>query len=407
MKMKINKIEKINKTQKKKVAAYVRVSTLLEEQEESFSLQKEFFENYIKSIDEFDFVGIYADEGKSGLSTNKRLNFLRMINDALNHKIDIILCKSISRFGRNSAEVQEYIHILKTSMVEVRFLKENLSSFNAQSEVVFNFMAAISEEQARSISENVKWSYLRLAKQGIRHIGNNRVIGYDEINGILTPNKDAWIPKLIFEEFANGKSINQIIKLLENKKAKRIRSNKSFSPSNITYILSNEIYVGDRKLQKKPHIDYKTKKPIPNSEYESYYIYHSHKAIITQEIFNKVQTRLKQIEERKKQGIYSSSNEHFMHGKLFCGECGMPLTRRTMIYHSKKQKVWKCKGRINDYKSCHNDVISEEDLFKEISKKQNIKWTGIENITQDTYKKINKVIVIKSNVKRTISINIY
>ena len=154
--MKINKISKAYHTQKKKVAAYVRVSTLQEEQEESFEAQKAFFDSYIKSVDAWEYAGIYADEGKSGLMASKRPEFLKMIQDALEGKIDIILCKSISRFGRNSTEVQEYVHLLKASVVEVRFLKENLSSFDPQSEVVFNFMAAVSEEQSRSISDNVK-----------------------------------------------------------------------------------------------------------------------------------------------------------------------------------------------------------------------------------------------------------
>ena len=144
--MKINKISKAFQEHKKKVAAYVRVSTLQEEQEESFASQKEFFDNYIKSIPQWEYAGIYADEGKTGLMANKRPEFMRMIQDALDGKIDIILCKSISRFGRSSAEVQEYVHMLKASVVEVKFLKENLSSFDAQAEVVFNFMSAVAEE---------------------------------------------------------------------------------------------------------------------------------------------------------------------------------------------------------------------------------------------------------------------
>lgn len=391
--MKINKISKAFQEHKKKVAAYVRVSTLQEEQEESFTSQKEFFDTYIRSINGWEYMGIYADEGKTGLMAEKRPEFMRMIQDALDGKIDIILCKSISRFGRSSAEVQEYVHMLKASVVEVKFLKENLSSFDAQAEVVFNFMSAVAEEQSRSISDNVKWAYKRLAEQGIRHIGNNRVVGYDEVDGTLEPNSQAWIPKLVFTEYAAGKPVKDIIKLLNKRGAKRLRSKNSYNPSTIYYILSNEMYVGDRRLQKEPHTDYRTKKPVPGGEYASYYIENDHEGIIGREMWETVQARLKLEKERKANGVYSSSREHFMHGKLFCGDCGMPLTRRTICYRGEQQKVWKCKGRMKDSKSCKNDVISEEDLFKALSEHLGIKWNGVEAVTERTFEQIKKVVL--------------
>ena len=116
-----------------------------------------------------------------------------MFNDAMNNKIDLILVKSISRFGRNSLEAQDYIHTLKEKGVEVYFERENISSLDPQTELLFNFLSAVAQEESKSISLNTKWAYEKLAKQGIRHLGNNRVLGYDELNGTLTPNKDATI----------------------------------------------------------------------------------------------------------------------------------------------------------------------------------------------------------------------
>ena len=391
--MKINKITHAYQTQKKKVAAYIRVSTLQEEQEESYESQRQYFESYITSVPEWAFVEIYGDEGKSGLLLSKRPEFLRMIRDALDGKIDIILVKSVSRFGRKSAEAQEYIHMLRAANVEVRFLKENLSSFDPQAEIVFNFMASVSEEQSRSIADNVKWAYKRLAEQGIRHIGNNRVIGYDEVDGTLEPNAQAWIPKLIFTEYAAGKPMRDIINQLEKRGAKRLRSKKPYTASSIYYILKNEMYVGDRKLQKQPHTDYKTKKPKMGEEYQSYYVPDDHEGIISRELWEAAQKRLKKEEARKEKGIYASSREHFMHGIIFCGECGMPFTRRTINYHGKVQKVWKCKGRLKDPKSCKNDVISEEELFQKLSDIMHFSWKGVEAITEKTFSKVKKVLV--------------
>ena len=203
--MEIIPVENKRKKKKPRVAAYARVSTLTEEQESSYESQVEYFTTLIRNNPNWEFVEVYADQGKSGLRASKRPNFLRMIEDAKAGKIDIILVKSISRFGRNSLEAQEFAHLLKEYDVEVRFEREELSTFDPQAEMVFNFLTAVAEEESRSIRENTIWTYRRLAEQGIRHIGNNRVLGYDEVDGVLTPNDQAWIPKLIFERFAEGK----------------------------------------------------------------------------------------------------------------------------------------------------------------------------------------------------------
>ena len=111
--MKVRKVTTERQQQKLNVAAYARVSTLSEEQEESFDTQVEYYTAYIQSVDEWNFVDVYAEQGKSGLSADKRPGFQRMIQDAMDGKIDKILVKSISRFGRNSLEAETYVHKLK------------------------------------------------------------------------------------------------------------------------------------------------------------------------------------------------------------------------------------------------------------------------------------------------------
>ncbi|MCI8483681.1 MAG: recombinase family protein [Lachnospiraceae bacterium] len=291
--MKVTRIVHEFEKCKKKVAAYARVSTLHEEQVESFDTQVEYFRKLIESKADWELVGIYEDKGISGLNAEKRNGFQRMIDDAMDGKIDIILVKSISRFARNSQEAQIYVHQLKENHVEIWFEREGISSLNPQSEIIFNFMSAIAQEESKSISENVKWTYQRLAEQGIRHLGNNHVLGYEEINGKLVPNQDAWIPKLIFEEYAAGISSKEIIQHLDQHGAKRMRKKDSFKYSTINYILRNEIYVGDRKIQKKPPVDYLTKKPDYTKPYNSFYIRNDHEGIISREIWDKVQDRIK------------------------------------------------------------------------------------------------------------------
>lgn len=136
----------------KKVAAYIRVSTLKEEQVYSFENQKTYYETLIKTNKNWKLINIYADKGISG-TTNNRPAFKKMIEDSINGDIDLILVKSISRFARNAKDSQNTIFLLKAHNVEVFFEEQNLSSFNRSSEIIFNMMAMVAENEARSISQ--------------------------------------------------------------------------------------------------------------------------------------------------------------------------------------------------------------------------------------------------------------
>ena len=213
----------------KRVAAYARVSTLTEAQEESYETQVHYYTDLIQSTEGWALAGIYADQGITGTSAAKRPEFLRMIEDAEAGKIDIILCKSVSRLSRNFAEAQKYVHALKAINVEVRFEKEGISSFDPSSDMIFSTMAAVAQEESRSISDNVKWGNKRRMEMGIRHVGSNHMLGYDEMNGKLTPNDDAWIVRLMFEEYAAGVAPTVILQHLREKGARRMRSEKGFT----------------------------------------------------------------------------------------------------------------------------------------------------------------------------------
>ena len=348
----------------KRVAAYARVSTLAEQQEESYETQMRYYTELINSTEGWELVRVYADQGISGTSVKKRPAFMEMIADAEAGKIDIILCKSISRFSRNFVEAQEYVHKLKALNVEVRFEKDGVSSFDASTDILFGTMAAVSEEESRSISENVKWSYRRKAEMGVRHVGNNHMLGYDEINGKLTPNEDAWIVKLIFEEYAAGISPSEILDHLQEKGAKRMRSQRGFTYSNIMRILHNEAYVGDRLLQKTAPQDFKTKKPDPNVPYESKYIYNDHEGIITPAVWDAVRERMARVEALREQGLAPRVTAHFLYGRLYCAECGQPYRRFTAKNHSGHYKTWRCKGHVAGM--CQNRHVRETELYEGI-----------------------------------------
>ena len=284
---------------KKKVAAYARVSTNSDSQEESFDSQVSYYKNLILNNSNYEYVNVYADFGISGTQSFNRPEFNKLINDAMNKKIDIIYCKSISRFCRNASECQKIVRELKQNLVEVIFEKEQLSSFNPMSEMVFNFMTIIAQEESRSISENTIWALDKLAEKGIRKIGNNKVFGYDEINGKLIPNSNSKAIKIIFNKYSKGIKVNDIINHLTNLGYMKIRTKTPFTRIDIIRMINNVIYKGDRIIQKFPHRNYITKKYDYTREFNQYYITDSHKAIVSKDLWDKCQ-RVKKNKMKKK-----------------------------------------------------------------------------------------------------------
>ena len=350
----------------KRVAAYARVSTLAEAQEESYETQVNYYSDMISGTAGWEFAGMYADQGITGTSATKRPQFMKMLEDARDGRIDLILCKSISRFSRNFVDAQRYIHELKAINVEVRFEKEGIKSLDPGSDLIFSLMAAIAQEESRSISENVKWSYQRLAEQGIRHVGNNHMLGFDEVDGKLTPNIDAWIVRMMFDDYAKGLAPSTIIRHLQEAGAKRLHSDRCFTWSAILAILKNEAYVGDRLIQKTAPQDYLTKKPDPTVEYESRFIRNDHEGIVSRELWNKAQQRLARDKLERENGLFSDHRSHFLYGRVFCAECGEPYRRFTAQVVSGTHKVWRCRGRISK-NGCHNKQIDENELMRKIS----------------------------------------
>ena len=389
--MEVTRIAGQEEKQIKNVAAYARVSTLQEEQELSYNSQKEYYEAYIRSVPNWNFVGMYADQGKSGVRED-RPEFTRMLNDAYAGKIDIRLVKSISRFARNAIVTQNVVHKLKTNNVEVIFDEQKLSSFNRNSEMVLNMMATVAEHESRSISKNIRWALDKRAEQGIRNYGNNQVLGYDEVDGVLVPNESAWVVRYMYEQSAAGVSIQSIINELKKMGVKTLRGKDSFCVGTIEHVLRNELYKGDKLIQKAAPENLYTKKPDESINYDSYYIEDDHEPIVSKELWQKVQDRLDSYSDHKTQGSY------FLKGKVYCGECGCPMRRISYLYHSVRQKVWQCSDRFKGKKGngCNNEIISEEDLIILLSETLGVPYNGLDNLNPDDYECIYKVTIYKN-----------
>lgn len=385
--MKITKIEPKKALRKLRVGAYCRVSTDGDKQMESFDEQREYYEALIRQNNKWEFGGIYADPNKSGTGADKRPEFQRMIADAKVGRLDVILCKSISRFARNISDAHGYVHELKRYDVEVRFEREALSSFDSSADMVFNMLAAVAQEESRSISENTKWAIHKKMEKGERKLGNNRILGYDTVDGVLTPNGDAWIVKRIFEDYAAGLGTTEICRRLDEAGAKRLRVDKPFATPVILRILQNEIYVGDRLLQKEAPIDYITKKADETVDFQSFYITEDHPCIIDRTTWDAVQLRLKRETDERKAGVHQRSGTHFLYGKLFCSECGSPFIRKTELVKDTMTKIWKCAERAKGKRGsgCKAARITEEDLLRQISEQLSWKWLGADDFNSEQF----------------------
>ena len=197
---------------KRKVAAYARVSTDSEEQLSSYEAQVDYYTRYIQSKSNWEFVEIYTDEGISATNTKRRDGFKRMIKDALDKKIDLIITKSVSRFARNTVDTLTTIRKLKEKGVEVYFEKENIYTLDSKGELLITLMSSLAQEESRSISENVTWGQRKRFADGKVSMPYKHFLGYEkgENGSPKLIEKEAKIVRLIYRMFLEGKTISAI-----------------------------------------------------------------------------------------------------------------------------------------------------------------------------------------------------
>lgn len=277
---------------KKRVCAYARVSTDLEDQKNSFEAQLIEYESRIKKNPNWTFIKLYSDEGITGTSIKHRTGFQEMINDALDGKIDLILTKSISRFARNTVDCLQTVRELLAHGVIVQFEKENLTTADSNIEMALTIYASMAQEESKSISENVKWGVRSRMKRGVVHYYKN-ILGYDKLDdGTIVINEDE--KKIILEMYnlyIAGYTIRQICKIMEERNYKTGLGKTKWCISYVADILQNEKYCGDVLLQKTVCRDFLTHKREKNNGYEQQYlISNNHEAIVTREMFEYVKT---------------------------------------------------------------------------------------------------------------------
>ncbi|WP_316399593.1 recombinase family protein, partial [Enterococcus faecium] len=283
------------KIKKLRVAAYCRVSTETEEQNSSYEVQVSHYTEFIKKNNEWEFAGIFADDGISGTNTKKRDEFNRMIAECMDGNIDMVITKSISRFARNTLDCLQYIRQLKDKNISVYFEKENINTTDAKGEVLLTIMASLAQQESQSLSQNVKLGLQYRYQQGKVQVNHKRFMGYtkDEDGNLTIVPEEAEIIKRIYREYLEGASLLQIARGLEADGILTAAGKAKWRPETLKKILQNEKYIGDALLQKTYTVDFLSKKRVKNNGIvPQYYVENSHEPIIPRELFMQVQEEM-------------------------------------------------------------------------------------------------------------------
>jgi len=343
---------------KKRVCAYARVSTDLEDQKNSFEAQKDEYTTRILKNSDWEFVKMYSDEGLSGTSVKKRKGFKEMIDDAIDDKIDLILTKSISRFARNTVDFLSIVRQLRQKGVEIFFEKEAISSLDDRCEMMLTMYASFAQEESHSISENVKWGVRKRMAKGTRKINAKHLLGYDlDSQGKLVINeKEAKPIRKIFNLYIGGKSYREICTEMENENVVTKTGKVRWTVNNIYSILSNEKYCGD-VLQQKTYVrDFLSHEAFKNNgEVQQYLIVKNHEGIVSKETFAYAQN-LKQYRRDNFDNRSSRTNIGPVANLIVCEDCLRVLKKITSHPGTPyAKKVLTCKAELKNrmgHKEC-------------------------------------------------------
>ena len=357
-------------TKQLRVAAYCRVSTKEEEQASSYEAQCEYYTDKIMSNKEWTMAGIFADEGITGTSTKKRTEFLRMIRQCKQKKIDLILTKSIQRFARNTLDCINYTRILRQLGIDVFFEKENINSLPPDSEFMITMYGAMAQSESESISGNIRRGRQMHAKVGTLKIPCHWLYGYkkDADGKFCIIPEQAEVVREIYERYKDGASLRNLKDWLEENQIKTVLGTDDWSISVIKGILTNEKYCGDVLLQKTFCTDVISKKIVKNvGQMAQYYMPDHHEAIVSREQYNAVKAEMARrsaLRSPSKEAVTGRScytSKYALSDRLFCGECGTLYRRKTRNVKGNIYHEWRCISRLEyGKKYCHESPTLRE-----------------------------------------------
>jgi len=352
---------------KLKVAAYCRVSTLSPTQKRSLDWQIKSYTKMISEHSDWIFAGIFYDAGKSGLRRTGRTGLDKMLKKAAKGKIDYIITKSISRVSRDTVEVLKIVRYLRERRINMYFENENLDSIRLDKEFEITLRSMLAQDESRNISENIQWGFQRKFEKGDIFTKYKNFMGYTCANGeIAIVPEQAEVVRKIFDLYLQGLSFGKIKAYLESMGIKTVTGNDHWDTTTIQKMLKNEKYKGDTMLQKTYTEDCMTGKKTKNAgQRKRYYVRNSHPAIVSSEVFDKVQeemTRRARLVCREDSTVKSSiskyNGKYLLGNLLVCGDCGASYRRRT----ERGKVVWRCATRIEKGKEVcpHSPTLNEE-----------------------------------------------
>lgn len=366
------------------LAGYCRVSTNSEEQLTSYQNQVEYFTEKISREPNWTLVEVFADEGKTGTSTCKRKNFLRMIRMCRQGKIDMILAKSASRFARNTVDTIEYTRELRGLGIPVIFEEYNINSIYPESEFLITLYGAIAQNDSETLSSNVKWGKRQSMKSGHVNMQYKKMLGYERgADGQPVINEDqAQVVRYIYQRYRMGDTLREIKETLEDSGTLTAEGKPTWTISCLKSILTNEKYCGDALLQKTFILDCISKKVIKNTgQLTKYLIQDHHPAIVSREEFEATQVEMARrrafrglTRKTAPAGMGKYSGKYALSNIVFCEECGTVYRRCVWTQKGQKRAVWRCGNRL-DYgkKFCQKSpTIDEEPLQQAILRAVNM-----------------------------------
>lgn len=396
--------DEIQRTTRLNVAAYCRVSTDQEEQENSYEAQISYYTEKIGKNNDWQMAGIFADEGITGTQVKKRPEFLKMIRLCRQRKIDMVLTKSLSRFARNTVDSLNYIRELKALGIAVIFEKENINTLETDTEMMLTIMSCFAQAESESISKNVSWGIRQSFKNGNVPMQYARLLGYkkgDGGNAEIIPD-EAEVVREIYRCYLDGMSMNLIADRLNEKGLTTKGGSSPYRKMVVQRILTNEKYTGDALLQKTYVTDCITKKMRKNNgELPMYLVKNHHEPIISRSDFNRVQEEMARRSAKRTiadkltktgQGKYSA--KYALSELLICGECGEHYRRVTWTANGFKEVKWWCVSRIQyGKKKCHSSpTVDEQALHRAIVSAINDLCTVKDDVAKALRESITEVL---------------
>lgn len=356
-KMNVTEIKPIEAvgTQKIRLAIYCRVSSDSEDQLHSFTNQIRYYSTYVQGHPEYTLVDIYADEGITGTSMERRDEMNRLLADCKCGRIDRIIVKSVSRFARNTEELLLSVRMLKEIGVSVYFEEQGIDTAKLIAEMLLTMPGVVAQQESMSISENMRWSYRKRMERGEFNCCK-AAYGFRMIDGLLEIfEPEAKVVRWMFRLALRGIGRQSIANLLTAKNISTPSGGRIWSYTSVDQILRNPRYMGDAILQERyttQTLPFKRKKN--NGEMPKYYVENANPAIVTREVFEAVQILL----EKRRGSSYAQRNRYPFSGILYCPDCGKTFRRQT----TNGKAYWLCAARAAGKTKCRSIRFPEERL---------------------------------------------